>query len=349
MKALALLTLLIAAPTAAAGIYQVETYEGNVGTSTVSASLQFVEGGQVTGTYFDKAKREPIALYGMRDAKGAMRLCETRELAAYQNARILAETYKNTKRCPLVLKPSKGGLAGTWAKGRKKEAVQWLRKGRIDTVHDSNAIEGSVMIAFPVKNARHLFVGEYKQEGENRVALDVITVVDKKANELVQKIRFPESYGRVGFQASDFHSNVRNLEGDMSGIEVSYASGGIGGQTGYVFDEELGLYRVDGFAQCRDPSACPTLANEDVLGTWKDTDNVTGRWYFHTNGTMTNDRNTETEWRIEGSRLIAKATNHESNPSIWIFVASEDKKTLYATWFDEAGGNGEFVMKREVN
>ena len=90
----------------------------------------------------------------------------------------------------------------------------------------------------------------------------------------------------------------------------------------------------------------PDIQNRDIVGTWL-ISYLDYSWHFRDDQTFENDRGSKGVWSIDGSTLIAKATNQGRNPSTWRLQLTDSGSTLAGTWSDPSGNLGRVTLKKQ--
>ena len=235
--------LLLLSQKAFAGWYQVENYEGSIGSNPVHLSLQrydsFGSGITVEGSYFYDAKQSPIAIYGKADGS-KLALCEIADDKEFQRVMVMgSKTPVDTTGCPFSLDVTDKGATGTWSKD--KLAVMLKKVASLDDTGEGK-IDGTVEIPFWAQTATDRFAGVYAKTDAG-ICMTKMQVIKKRRGKVAQEIMFGDDC-TAGTLMTPIYMNVEKwVEAGKDVISVHFNSGGAGSEVDYVLNRTTGKYR----------------------------------------------------------------------------------------------------------
>ncbi|MBZ9990737.1 hypothetical protein LB572_26890 [Mesorhizobium sp. BH1-1-5] len=239
--------MLLLSQKAFAGWYQVENYEGSIGSNPVHLSLQkyasFGSGITVEGSYLYDTKQSPIAIYGKADGS-RLSLCEIADDKEFQRVLVIgSKTSVDTTGCPFSLEISESGAAGSWSKGADKFPVTLKKVASLDDTGDLK-IDGTVEIPFWAETARDRFAGIYAKSDAG-ICMTKLQVINKKTKKAVQEIGFDDEDCNAGMSTTPIYMNVQKwVEGGKDIISVDFGGGKFAGANDYVLNPKTRKYHL---------------------------------------------------------------------------------------------------------
>lgn len=216
---LAIVTLMLTG-SVHAGWYIVDNYEGSLGTWPVHLSLQeydsYGSGLNIKGSYYYDKYHAPIPLYGKRTAD-VLELCEIHGAEEFE--RVMVQGTKksvDTQACPFRLTYQGDKLTGHWQQGEKRYAVALKHSASLDNTAEELITGKYVDIPFWGQTPTHSFIGHY-QAGTDGIAVDSISVVNKKTGSVDQTIDPQQHQCQFGFFMTAIY---QNMESDNAGKMV---------------------------------------------------------------------------------------------------------------------------------
>ena len=242
----ALFCLLLGSGKAFAGWYQVENYEGSIGSNAVHLSLQrygsFGSGITVEGSYFYDARQSPVAIYGTADG-ARLSLCEISDDREFERVLIMgSKTPVDTAGCPFTLDVGESGATGFWSKGADKYPVTLKKVASLDDTGDLK-MEGTVEVPFWAQTATDRFAGTYTKSDAG-ICMTRLRVINKKKGKAVQEIGFDDPDCNAGMLMTPIYMNVQKwVEAGKDVISVNFRGGGAGYTEDYAFNSKAKKYR----------------------------------------------------------------------------------------------------------
>lgn len=214
-----------------AGWYKVTNYVGFVGDYPVHFSVQSMDGVndfitaldgvgklgdriQYLGSYYYDRHRIPIPLYGRKDEKGGVRLCEVLDFEKFRR-----EVLGSMKKDPVDVSNcqfrifTKGNFAsGEWSDGLKKYVVSLKRVGVLQNDGEKSRVEGVVEIPFWAKTRGHMLVGVYGYEESFReyAQMNKLLAINIKTGAVDEVVDVSSDHFGAGTLRIGIYENVEN-------------------------------------------------------------------------------------------------------------------------------------------